>query len=360
MPAEPNPPPGPRITLLGPQRDPRLRSTITTLGLQGCHFATITAGWRDRESEDTLLVEELGGRATNLHLWGLMQEVWEADPELHRADRERRSAMGEMQALYLIGLEQAAEGLHRLRSHEPRHERIRQMAIDDAVHIKRAMDRRHLARVEELHHEYFDRYQPQHRDAVVAARFAVGRAIGETDAVVIPGGHVGVLLGALHLFNLGPALAHADTDDEGRAISTPTLHRPIIAWGAGAMVLTERILLYYDNSVASPGVAEMLMNGLGLTRDVVALPSPRERLDIRNTPRMETLAARLAPAHALLLDENAEVTLDAEGRLPAEARVLGADGLPTTYDPGADAPTTDGPGAGTAPGARTDEGEVDA
>ncbi|MFX0537416.1 hypothetical protein ACQBAT_00235 [Ornithinimicrobium sp. Y1847] len=334
MPAEPTDPDvtPPRLTFLGPQRDPRLDSVVRNLGLEGGTFATITAGWRDRESDDGLLDEQLGGRSTNLHLWGLMQQVWDADPELEQADRERRARLGELQALYLIGLEQAAEALWRIQAATIKNEDIRDVATLDAVRIMREMDEQHLERVDDLHREFYERFQPQHRDAVVTARFAVGRAISQVDAVVITGGHVGVLLGALHLFNLGPALSVPEVDEDGVQSSSTRLHRPIIAWGAGAMALTERVLLFYDNSATSPGVSEMLMRGLGLTRDVVALPSPKDRLDMKNEQRMRKLVARLAPARALLLDGRAEVTLTPEGQIPPGARLMGEDGTPCTYE----------------------------
>lgn len=330
MPAEGS---APRITLLGPQRRPRLKSVISGLGLAGAHFTTITTGWRDRESEDAVLVEELGGRTTNLRLWSLMQQLWEIDPELERADIERRAVLGEMQELYLIGLEQAAEAMQRLTRQAPRNPGVQEMAVQDALDIMRQMDAAHLRRVEELHQEFYDRWQPQHRDAVVTARFAVGRAIAATDAVVIPGGHVGVLLGALHVFNVAPALAALTQDESGAVVSTPRLHRPIIAWGAGAMALTERVLLFYDNSVVRPDVSEMLMRGLGLTRDVVALPSPRTRLDLKNQTRLRMLASRTAPAVPLLLEEHVEVTLEEDGRLPVGAPIIGPDGVLTTHEP---------------------------
>ena len=173
--------------------------------------------------------------------------------------------------------------------------------------------------------------RPQDRDHIVNARFAVGRALADTDAVVMPGGHVGVLLGALHLFNLAPALASPVLAEDGETMLRAELHRPIIAWGAGAMALTERVLLFFDNAALRPGVSEMLMKGLGLTRDIVALPSPRARLEIKDAVRMRQLVTRVAPARPLLLDERAEVTLDADGRLPAGAPVVGADGTPTTH-----------------------------
>lgn len=381
-----------RITLLGPQRDPRLDQVVRGLGLTGGRFATITAGWRDRESDDALLTEQLG-TTVNLGLWQRMQHVWEVDPELAAGDRRRRILLTEMQELYLVGLEQAVAGIARLRSHTPRSERVRNLAIQDAYDIMRGMDARHLERVADLHASFYAKFQPEHRESVVEARFRVGQLIGDCDAVVIPGGHVGVLLGALHLFNLAPGLASpgeagtnapgavetgvvesgagetgsgeraprdVGTSDVGMSESgtgepgtatlntgtldtvtdgagagakpAPVLHRPIIAWGAGAMALTERVVLFYDNAVARPGVAEMFMEGLGLTRDVVALPSPKERLDLKNLERMQSIPRRCAPSLCLLLDTRAEVTLTAGGRLPVGARIVGADGSPTTYE----------------------------
>lgn len=328
----------PRITLLGPQREPRVPRVAERLGLRGRRFATITAGWRDREGDDDLLSELLGGNTVNLRLWSLMQQVWEHDPELAEGDRRRRLVHTEMQELYLIGLEQAATAIRRIREHTPRDERVVDMAVEDVLEVMRRMDARHLERVADLNHSFYARYEPQHRDAVVEGRFLVGRAIADCEAIAVTGGHVGVLMGALHLFNLAPALASprppapegaADPEPEG----PPALLRPVLAWGAGAMALTERILLFYDHAVSSPPVSELLMDGLGLTRGIVALPSAKERLDIRNPARMSVLARRAAPARALLLDPQTDVTLTERGELPAGARVLGLDGTATTHEP---------------------------
>jgi hypothetical protein len=99
------------------------------------------------------------------------------------------------------------------------------------------------------------------------------------------------------------------------------------------MALTERVLLFYDHAVSGPPVSELLMSGLGLTHGLVALPSPKDRLDMRSPGRMAVLARRAAPRHPLLLDEGADVTLTAGGGLPAGARILDHHGVATTYEP---------------------------
>lgn len=345
MPAESDHASTPRITLLGPQRNPRLDQVTESLGLAGARIATITAGWRERESEDELLSQQLGNRSVNLRLWERMQLMWEADPELERADRERRRVLTEMQQLYVLGLEHAVEALSRVRAHQPRDQGAHRTAIEDLLSILSDLDDRHVRRVAELHAQFYATYQPEHRDAVVQGRFEVGRMVADCDAVVITGGHIGVLLGALHIFNLAPVLAYPVAEDGADTEVHARVHRPVIAWGAGAMALTERVMLFYDDSVVAPGVAELLMEGLGLTRGLVALPSATERLELKNTLRMQTLASRCAPMLPLLLDADDQVTLTVDGKVPDGARIVGADGIPVRHraptehsDPGSHPP----------------------
>lgn len=326
MPAEP------RITLLGPQREPRIKDVVRSLDLEGARFATITAGWRDREGEDEDLREELGQNTVNLRLWRLLQQLWEADPELAAGDRERRRVLTEMQELYVLGLQKSAEAMREIRVRESRDERVREMAIHDVLAMMHDMDERHRDRVEQVHLEFYATYQPEHRPAVVKARSLIGRRVAECEAVVIPGGHVGVLLGSLHIANLAPALAAPTPATETDPDPAPTLYRPIIAWGAGAMALTERVLLFHDDSVVAPGVSEVLMDGLGLTRGLVALPNASQRLDVKNRPRMAVLAQRCGPRLPLLLDPGAQVTLTAHGDLPTGARVVDHEGRIVRHD----------------------------
>ncbi len=302
----------PHITLLGPQRTPRLTQVIDGLGRSG-PFATINAGWREREPEDALLDESLHGNSINLRLWQRMQQVWEADPEFAHADRERRHTLEEMQQLYLLGLDHAMSAIETLQRHQPRDPSVQQAAIGDAEQIMRDMDARHLERVADLYATFWARTTPHERPAIARERDEISGLLAQAETVVLTGGHVGVLLGALHLFNIAPALA-----------------KPVVAWGAGAMALTDRVVLFHDRATHGPTVAETYAAGLGLVRHAVALPSARERLDLANHDRMAVLTRRFDPAYCLLLDAGAQVHIGRDGRLPAGAPVLGADGVATT------------------------------
>lgn len=297
------------ITLLGPQRQPRLAQVVASLGLSDARFAMINAGWREREPDDELLSEALGGNTLNPRLWHRMQQVWENDPELAQADRDRRQVLEEMQELYLQRLDHAISALATLLQHTPRHPGVLTDAVRDAEADVRGMDARHLARVEEAYAQFWDQWKPHERDSTARAREEVAADLAQAQAVVLTGGHVGVLMGAMHLFNIAPAL-----------------EVPLIAWGAGAMVLTDRVVLFHDRAAHGPAIAEVYGNGLGLVKQTVALPSPRERLDLSNHSRMGLLARRFAPNKALLLDSGMQVHIGYDGEVPAEASVLAADG----------------------------------
>lgn len=311
MPAEVT---APSLTLLGPQRQPRVDAEVSSLGLTGARAAIINAGWREREPEDGLLVELAGGNAVNLRLWHRMQEVWDADPEFAAADRSRRLLLEEMQDLYVIALDHVISALRTMLVRVPRSEAVQQVALEDAEQIMRDIDARHLQRVNEVHAEFWDRWPPHERESVQRARALVSHELSDAEVVLMPGGHVGVLVGAMHLFNVAPQL-----------------QVPVLAWGAGAMSLTDRIVLFHDRAAHGPAVSEVFTQGMGLLPDVVALPGARERLDLGNDRRMGLLARRFAPAACLLLDERARVAILPGGGLPDDAPVLAADGSRTTW-----------------------------
>jgi hypothetical protein len=118
---------------------------------------------------------------------------------------------------------------------------------------------------------------------------------------------VGVLAEVLHLFNVAAALNGA----------------PVIAWSAGAMALTDRIVLFHDRAPQGPGHAEVYGSGLSLLRDVVLLPHARARLLLDDAPRMAVFARRFAPARCVPLEAGTRIDVD-NGRWPADVRTIEA------------------------------------
>ena len=142
---------------------------------------------------------------------------------------------------------------------------------------------------------------------VARHRAEVTDVLTSASALVVAGGHVGVLLHVLRLF----------------AVPAPAV---VIAWSAGAMALTERVLLFHDRAPHHPSHAEFLDHGLGWLRGCVLLPHARRRLRTDDSVRMAELAFRAAPARCVILDDGVRLDLGSGDVLPPDARVVTADG----------------------------------
>ena len=296
-----------RAILLGPQRRPTLEAVVRSLGLPG-PFATVTAGWQEREPDDGEMRALLGGRSVGLELYRRWLDVQERDPEYSAASRALADVLAELADLYLLRLDYALQAVYALQR------RTSGSALAEAVAGVRSLDDLHLAQVNEVRGEFFDRLRPHERPVIASHRSAVAGLLDSAAALVVAGGHVGVLAEVLHLFNVAALL-----------------RSPVIAWSAGAMALADRIVLFGDRSAHGPGHPEVYGSGLSVVRDVVLLPHAKARLLLDDVPRMAVFAQRFAPASCVLLETGTRVELsDGSAGLPAGARVLGEDGHVTS------------------------------
>ena len=233
-----------RIVLLGPQRFPTVDRVVAALPGDG-PVATVTAGWQEREADDHELSSLLGSRDVNLALYARWLDVAERISEFATAERKLQGLLEEAQELYLLRLDaalHAAEEVQR-RARDP----LAGDVLAEAISAVRDLDARHLRRVGELRGEFYQRWRPHELAPVAEHRGAVEEVLGRAAAVVIAGGHVGVLADTLHLFNVAPVL-----------------RSPVIAWSAGAMALTGRVVLFNDRAPQGPGRPEVYHAGLSV------------------------------------------------------------------------------------------------
>ena len=307
-----------RVVLLGPQRRPTVDAVARSLSLDG-PVATITAGWQEREPDDAELSTLLGGRAVNLSLYRRWLDVQDRDPQWAAAERDVAGTLAELQELYLLRLDYALQAVYAVQRHAAREAGPDALAggdaLGEAIAAVRELDAAHLHRVDGVRGEFFQRLPPHERPVIAGHRAAVAALVGEAAAVVIAGGHVGVLADVLHLFNVAAVL-----------------RSPVLAWSAGAMALTDRIVLFGDRSPQGPGHPEVYGSGLSVLRDVVLLPHARARMLLDDTPRMAVFARRFGPARCVLLDPGTRIELDGGGWL-AGLRVLAEDGRVSSLEP---------------------------
>ena len=188
-----------RAILLGPQRRPTLEAVVRSLGLPG-PFATVTAGWQEREPDDGEMRALLGGRSVGLELYRRWLDVQERDPQYAAASRALADVLAELADLYLLRLDYALQAVYALQR------RTSGSALAEAVAGVRSLDDLHLAQVNEVRGEFFDRLRPHERPVIASHRSAVAGLLDSAAALVVAGGHVGVLAEVLHLFNVAALL----------------------------------------------------------------------------------------------------------------------------------------------------------
>jgi hypothetical protein len=304
-----------RVVLLGPQRRPTVDQVAGELVPEG-HFATVTAGWQEREPDDAELDALLGGRSANLHLYGRWLDIQERDPEFATAELAHRDLLDELRTLHLVQLENALTGLHTLAQRNGDRPEAIDAVLSDAKAALRLVDRRHAERVQHAHDEFEAEIHLGEREAIVTHRAQVSDVLTAAPALFLAGGHVGVLLRLLSLFQVGDHLP--DT---------------VVAWSAGAMSLTERVVLFHDRTPQGPSPVEIFDRGLGVLRSTVVLPDARRRLLVDDSARMAELVQRVAPATCLMLDRGDRIDLEPGAtELPASARTIAGDGTIITQE----------------------------
>ena len=302
-----------RVTLLGPQRRPTLDTIAASLRLEG-PIATVTAGWQEREPAHAVLSEWLGSRDVNLALYRRWLEVQDRDPEFAVAQRQLQGVLDEVQDIYLLRLDHALQAVYAVQRRNG-DDQLRLGELAEAVAAVRDLDAAHLCRISDVRWEFNQAWQPHERPVIAEHCAAVARLLSDAVVLVVAGGHVGVLIDALHLFNVAASL-----------------RSPVIAWSAGAMALTDRIVLFHDRAPQGPGHPEVYGSGLSVLRNIVPLPHARARLLLDDAPRMAVFARRFAPARCILLENGTRVDTDSDGTCPPGTRVLAEDGRVTSLE----------------------------
>lgn len=300
------------VILLGPQRHVRLvHGALESLGIgPRALVAVVSAGWEEREAEDEELREHVARPVANLAVWARVERIFERDPELLAAMRERQDTLRRVQELYrlrLVGVMEAARELLR----RPGDDAFLVAERDDAVQMVRELDRQHMARVAAVHAEFEARWQPQQRAAVQAERRDLARLLEDCECLCVAGGHIAVLLHRLRLFDVFGLFGD----------------RPVIAWSAGAMAMCERVVLFHDTPPQGGSAVEVMEAGFHLIPDVVVLPHAQKRLVLDDAERTRLFARRFAPAMCVLFDPGARLDWNGRRWIPVGAtRRIGAAG----------------------------------
>jgi hypothetical protein len=295
--------------LLGPQRfTTTVGAVVSSLDVPG-RIAVVNAGWEERESDDGELNGLLDGRGANLRLHHRMMDVLTKDEHVAAAAIAFRDRQDELRAFYGIRLQSAVDVVHAV-AHRTSRYGLGQHAVDAALAAVREVDRWYAAELADLYRSAWAAAPRDDSATIGWHRGEIGALLDECSAVVVAGGNVRTLLQTLHLFD----------------VSLPA-GKPVVAWSAGAMALTDTVVLFHDDTSHGVTAAEVHDTGLGRLPGLVVLPHAKRRLHLDDPSRMLVLARRF-PGHRLaLLDDGAVLRFD-DGvtDLPDGARYVDDDG----------------------------------
>lgn len=295
-----------RGALLGPQQlKQSLGAVVRALGREG-PVALITAGWQEREDQDEELAAQLGRSVINLRLYERGEQVLAADPEYAKAHRARQDQLRQIQEFYKLRLERtfdaALDIARKAAGTDLEAEEVR-LSLE---HIRR-IDAEHLERVTALREAYELQTRPLQRPVIVRHRAELKKILSSVGVVAIAGGHVAVLLNRLRMFGFHELL----TDEHA-----------LIAWSGGAMVTSERVILFHESPPEGAGISEVLEAGLGLHRGVVPLPNPKLRLKLDDPLRVGWLSRRYSHSKCVAFDQGDFVLFDGDRFFGAEGTLL--------------------------------------
>lgn len=293
-----------RTVLLGPQRFLTTAGAVVRSVAPDGPVATVTAGWEDRESADSELDEVMGRRSRNLHLYRRLSDVLATDEHFATEALAHRDAMDELAGMYSLRLQRALDSVYAV-ARRPARPSVADAAFADAVRGVRDIDDWYLRTVDQLYGDLETAASPDASEPISRHRHEVAELLSDATVLAVAGGHVGILLRCLRLFAVGPP---------------PEL--PVVAWSAGAMALTERVVLYNDNGPQGVRGAEVWDRGTGRVREVVAMPHARRRLRLEDTAHVKVFVRRFEPAACLLLDDGTQVVIGDDGSVPEDAHVL--------------------------------------
>ncbi len=285
--------------LLGPQRPTVSLAAAFRILDDGQSVAVVSAGWQEAEGDIDDVHAIIKCPLVDLRLYQRAEEVLAHAASLREIYRERQDRLQELQRLYRLRLSPSmlaarellqADGDPAILKHEQRH----------AIAQQRVLDRHHVRRIRAIHKEFDTRIADERPPILTEHNAEIADVLSRCQTVIIPGGNVAVLLNRLRLFDLGPSLAPKN----------------IIAWSAGAMVLSDTVVLFHDNTPQGDRDAEVFDSGLGIVNEFVFLPDAKHRLKLSDKIGVALFCRRFAPAACLTLDSGSLLRYQ-DGRIVA-------------------------------------------
>ena len=292
-----------QIHILGPQRPPNLAQVVDKFLPEG-PLALVTAGWRHDEQDISALERDLDRPLYLLPLYRWFDQLGMIEPELSNLHRQRQNQIMAYKKVYRLQLRASFDLWHKVRELYALDPQLYADDEKDACSAVRMTDKRAFERINDIRSSYPSLLRPWEHPSAENFHYKIARTLDACSGILFAGGHVAILRNRLYFFGFDVLLRQFL--DAGKQI---------VAWSAGAMSLTDRIILYYDNPPDGIGIPELLDSGLGLIKDTIFLPHATERLDTHKTHRMPRFARRFSPTKCIGLAAGDHLQFDRHGQV---------------------------------------------
>jgi hypothetical protein len=303
------------LLLLGEQREqPRFQAVLKRWKITG-PVGLVSAGWEEDEQDDQWVRDSIRNPIVNSMLYELADEVFARDPEVLTLLRERQDHLRDLRDVYQLQLQHLSAILRGLlRRRETQSYVVAPLDLSFAQ--LRAVDKQYLDSVSEVIRQFDRKIAPKDRPSLVAYRKVVCQRLASCQALLIAGGHVGVLLNRLRLSRV---LSH--------------LRLPTIAWSGGAMALGDTVFFYDHFHPHSGQETELSRHGMRWYQGLQVFPRAEQRLHLHNPVEMALLAGRVA-CRSLVFSQESELEWSNKKLIHlGDVREIGTDGLLKEFKP---------------------------
>lgn len=267
-------------------------------------MAVISAGWQEAEGDIGDVFEQVQRPLLDLGIYQKAEHLTTAYPEFAEAYRERQDNLKDLQRLYRLRCKQLMIAA-RLALRAEASPEILATEQHHAMSQVRELDRHHLRSMQAIHTEYDPTFDALTSGEITAFSAEISTKIADCKTLLITGGNVMVLLNRLNLFGLKDVL----------------VNKHLVAWSAGAMVLSDTLVLFHDKTPLGRRDPEVVSKGCGVIPGYVFLPDAKRRLRKSDTVRTRLMCRRFAPAQCVTLNNGAGLLFETQGSKPDKLKI---------------------------------------
>lgn len=297
--------------LLGPQRPiTNLDSVFKQAAIPEGPIAVISTGWQEAEGDIDDVYQLVQRPLIDLKLYHRAEEIFHKDENFLKTYRVRQDQLKELQRLYHARLRQMMNATRKMYKATGSTDLIA-VAQEHAMHQLRELDKHHLSRIADVYNDYAESLTDEQTNLIEEQKNSINESIKECSTVLITGGNVLIMLNRLQMFDMKDLLAS----------------RHIVAWSAGAMVLSDLIVLYHERNPLGRRDPEVVGPGMGILPKRIFLPDANTRLRESDHIRLGIFSQRFAPSECITLNNGSHLCI-------AEKQVQTAVGIETITSAG--------------------------